>query len=488
MFLRIFIVFFITLSHSQNDCQNEVLKIFDNIIFNIGNNFPSPPNLEFSDTENNPAWISPSKKIIYIENKLINLICGDENFSNKVAYIISHEIAHHYLNHGWMRDLDFSYSSTTGDYLYDQSYSLDQRKNDEIQADIFGGFYSKISGYNSLSYGSEVLSEVYSHYQLNENIKGYPSLEERKDIVLANIDKTERLADYFFLGNLSLVTENYFYAKKCFDVILKNNFNSREIFNNLGVTYLTEAINNSDEEISKYNYPIFLENNTRAKNELTRNSTINTNIDLLMKAKSYFQLSLEKDPNYKYPLVNLLITELIIAKLNGNLNKGFLKRIDTYSKSVDITKLNDLKVLNLLLLNKTVSTKLINQSSQISRINIKIETKKNNFKLIFPKYNEVNRSDFIFLQRPYIKLKKVDIIIKKFDKHTLTKLGKDINIIEIFDKDYLHKIVEFTNDKTDIYNKIIELNNFTYKINTNNSIILKFDNYNKISSAILYNF
>ena len=100
----------------------------------------------------------------------------------------------------------------------------------------------------------------------------------------------------------------------------------------------------------------------------------------------------------------------------------------------------------------------------------------------------MNRSDFIFLQRPYIKLKKVDIIIKKFDKHTLTKLGKDINIIEVFDKDYLHKIVEFTNDKTDIYNKIIELNNFTYKINTNNSIILKFDNYNKISSAILYNF
>ena len=488
MFLRYFFIFFITLSHSQNDCQNEVLKIFNNIIYNIGNDFPSPPNLEFSDTQNNPAWISPSKNTIFIENKLINLICGDENFTDKIAYIISHEIAHHYLNHVCMRDLDFSYSSTTGNYLYDQSYSLEQRKNDEIQADSFGGFYSKISGYNSLSYGSEVLSEVYSHYELKKNIKGYPSLEERKEIVLANIDKTEMLANYFYLGNLSLITENYFSAKKCFDVILKNNFNSREIYNNLGLTYLTEAIKNSNEDISKYNYPIFLENNTRAKNELTRNSNITNNLDLLMKAKSYFELSLEKDPKYKYPLINILIVELIIAKLNGNLNKDFLKKIDAFSKLIEISKLNDLKILNLLLLNKTISKKLINKSSNISQINLKIQNKKNNFKVTFPKYKKINPSDFIFLQRPYEKLKEVDIIIKKFDKYTLTKLGKDINIIEVFDKDYINKIVEFTYDKTDIYNKIVELNNFTYKINTNNSIILKINNDNNISSAILYNF
>ena len=488
MCTRLLLIFFISFSYSQNQCQDKVLKIFDNIIFSIGNDFPSPPSLEFSNTENNPAWISPSKQTIFIENKLITLLCDDENFSEKIAYIISHEIAHHYLNHGWMKDIDFSYSSTIGDYLYDQSYSVEQRKNDEIQADNFGGFYSKISGYNSLDYGSKVLSEVYKHYNLKENISGYPSLEERKEIVQSSIDRTEKLALFFDLGNLALITENYFQAKTCFDVILKNNFNSREIFNNIGLTYLIEAINNSEENISQYNYPIFFENKTRAKNSLTRNTNVSSNLALLTKAKSYFELSMKKDLDYKKPLINLLITELIIAKLKNILSKDFLKKIESYSNDIELSILSDLKVLNLLLINKTVSKKLIGKASEISVINTKINKEENNSLITFPIFNKIESSSFIFLNRPYLQLREVNITEKYFDNYRLIKFGDEINVVEVFDKYYLNQVANFTTGKDNLYNKIIKLNNHTYKINTNNSIILKFNDTGVISSVILYNF
>ena len=321
--LFIFFCLNVSFCYSNDSCQDRVNIIFKNIISSIGNNFPTPPKLAFSNTVNNPAWISPSKNTIYIEKKLINFLCDDDNFTDKIAYIISHEVAHHYLNHGWMKDVDFSYSSTIGDYIYDQSYSVDQRKNDEIQADNFGGFYSKIAGYNSLDYGSEVLSQVYQFYGLKHEIKGYPSLNERAEIVNSNITRTEELAKIFEFGNIALITENYYEAQSCLNHILNSNFNSREIYNNLGVIYLLEAIKGSNEIISKFSYPIFLEQTSRAKN-LSRSGSITTTKDLLIKSKSFFELSISKDNDYKKPYVNLLIADLILEKLNSTLDKNFI--------------------------------------------------------------------------------------------------------------------------------------------------------------------
>ena len=485
----IYIFFFINISfiYSNDDCQGKVNIIFDDIINSIGNNFPTPPKLAFSNTVNNPAWISPSKNTIYIENKLINFLCDDDNFTDKIAYIISHEIAHHYLNHGWMKDIDFSYSSAIGNYIYDQSYSVDQRKNDEIQADNFGGFYSKISGYNSLDYGSEVLDEVYRLYGLNEVIKGYPSLDERTEIVNSNINKTEKLAKIFEFGNIALITENYFESQSCFNHILNANFNSREIYNNLGVVYLLEAIKSSNEIISRFSYPIFLEQTSRAKN-LSRSGSITSTKDLLIKAKSFFELSMAKDNEYKKPYANLLIADLILEKLNNNLDKNFVTNRTDLLNKIDRVHVTDIKILNFLLIEKSPPKKLLKNISELSQFNLNLNTSKSSDDYDFPKF-KFDQSKWVWLQKPYSKyrISELEIKEKKFKDYRLIQYGKR-NIVEVFDKDYLNLILSYKSEHKNFINKLMLVNSTKYEINNNNGVVLKYDKKNILKSVILYNF
>ena len=108
----------------------------------IGNSFPSPPKLNFSDKKRSVAFLN--SKGITIETPIINLLCEDENFEDKIAYIISHELAHHYLSHTWMRNTGLGYASSIGEFIDEKSSSKDQRKLAESQADLFGGFLVKL--------------------------------------------------------------------------------------------------------------------------------------------------------------------------------------------------------------------------------------------------------------------------------------------------------------------------------------------------------
>ena len=60
--------FFSILSFSQEKIAQD---IFVNIINSIGNNFNPPPSLEIVQSENNPAYYSPNKNKIFIEEKVL---------------------------------------------------------------------------------------------------------------------------------------------------------------------------------------------------------------------------------------------------------------------------------------------------------------------------------------------------------------------------------------------------------------------------------
>ena len=90
-----FIFNFSNLIHISNsaNCIEKTKNIYSDIVNSIGVSFPLPPELIFSESENNPAYIS--NKGIVIEKKLIELFCEEDNFESKIAYVISHELAHH---------------------------------------------------------------------------------------------------------------------------------------------------------------------------------------------------------------------------------------------------------------------------------------------------------------------------------------------------------------------------------------------------------
>ena len=124
---------FSAFSQAQN-CVDRVEEIFEDLIVGIGNNSIYRPSLEISNEEGSVAYFSDYT--VTIEIKLINLFCGHENFDDKVAYILGHELAHHYLSHSWMANTGLGYSSSIGSFIEENStmYSKDQRKLSEIQA------------------------------------------------------------------------------------------------------------------------------------------------------------------------------------------------------------------------------------------------------------------------------------------------------------------------------------------------------------------
>ena len=102
------------------------------------------------------------------------------------------------------------------------------------------------------------------------------------------IEKTNKLADIFYLGNLSLVIGEYEIANNCYVEILNNNFSSREIFNNIGTIHLLKSIDILNPNQSKFIFPVFIEFNTRADNRLKRNTDNQNIIEHLDRAKNYF--------------------------------------------------------------------------------------------------------------------------------------------------------------------------------------------------------
>ena len=122
------ILFLVNFSSFANNCNDAVKEIYQNIITSIGNNSLYPPELHFSDETRSVAYMS--SKGITIEQKTIDLFCGEDNFEDKIAYIIAHELAHYYLEHSWMSNTGLSYASSIGEFVEDSSslYSAKQKK------------------------------------------------------------------------------------------------------------------------------------------------------------------------------------------------------------------------------------------------------------------------------------------------------------------------------------------------------------------------
>lgn len=307
------IIYFLCTSLFANNCNDEVQNIYENIIQSIGNNSLFPPELIFSNTIRSVAFMS--NEGITIEQKAIDLFCGTDHFEDKIAYILAHELAHYYLEHSWMRNTGLSYASSIGEFIEDTSYSVEQRKLAESQADLYAGFYGQIAGYNTLGFGEIALSKVYSSYGLPKDLKGYPSFSERLEIVNSKKDEANNLATVFELGNVLLKFKEYTLARDCYESILKSKFNSREIYNNLGLVYLLYGISMSDENVSNLLYPVYLDEQTRANTSKTRSGNFFDDPNKLFKmAQTHLEKAILLDPNYAPAQQNLFVSEILLEQ------------------------------------------------------------------------------------------------------------------------------------------------------------------------------
>ena len=364
-----FLIFLLSFKIYPSDCQERVFILFENIIESIGNKSLIEPELIFSNEESNPAYMSGES--ITIENKLINLFCQDENFEDKISFVIAHELAHYYLQHGWMINTGLSYANTVGKSLKYKSFSAEEIKEVESQADIYAGFYGMISGYKTLDYAKETITKIYDIYNLPKELKKYPTFDERLKIIDDKIDQANNLNTIFNIATVLLKLNKFDVSKEFYDAILSEKFNSREIYNNLGLSFLMYGISISSTDISSLQYPVYIDFESRAKVKKSRSASLRSDdpVRMFKNAKKYFERAIFFDQKYLPAKQNLFVSEFLLAN-NSEERELIVEKVK--KSSLDQKVITDFIVIHEILNETKVKKieKIAKSGSLISQINL----------------------------------------------------------------------------------------------------------------------
>lgn len=288
-------------AHSQLQWAT-VETVYNNLITAIGDHSKIAPPIQLSRTESRVAYFSPTKQTIYVEEKFLELCksLGPDSL-NALSFILGHELAHFYRNHGWVSSSGLGYvgSDMQTDWK-NISQSEDNHAKDEAEADIFSGFYGLIAGYNAMPNAGKTLRTVYEAYGIPDTIRGYPSLGQRVEIATAAIQKSKELYLVFNVGLYCLATEKFEVSSKLFTHIFNQDYAGAEVLNNLAVSEILWGYSMLAETPS-YSYPIFIATET-ALDPNSRGAEADNHI---RKGISYLKTALEKAPSNMQLMLNL---------------------------------------------------------------------------------------------------------------------------------------------------------------------------------------
>lgn len=181
------------------------------------------PELKLSKQMQQPAmYTNYQKPIITLDHRMLEISQSfGKDASVVLAFVLGHEMAHHYLRH-------------TPDDLNDL-------KTYEKDADRWGCFYSHVAGYKiTPALYARLLDKVYEVYQLSESIPHYPKKAERKKLGLQKIQEIQdfNLAEVFNTAKFLFAMGKTDQSIACLEFIFNKHFKSAEVCNNLAVAYL----------------------------------------------------------------------------------------------------------------------------------------------------------------------------------------------------------------------------------------------------------
>jgi len=302
----------------------ELLKRVYNSLWQVTGLNEDPPVIQFSTGESRGAFIAYDHGTftVNVERKVFEICLqfGDRA-EDALAYILGHEIAHYTSGHQWGSKFISTYGfNTVSDEVDTAMQALRRLPFWETQADLKGGIYCYLAGFDPRGIGDTLLKALYAAYPWNpdgvavlkkwgphgfqyDTIKPYPSLKERLDIARLNDSLVSNLIRVFEAANLSLIIGRYEDAADLLEFCLKSGMKSREVYNNLGVVYAQLAIKELGNDRVQYAYPFEVDLQSRIG--YTMKGIPQKAKELLEKAKTKFRQAWNFDPGYSTALVNL---------------------------------------------------------------------------------------------------------------------------------------------------------------------------------------
>jgi len=267
------------------------------------------------------------------------------HFENSLAYILGHELGHFINNHGDQNELitnavvsveerlnttrsnTFAPNSANA-VLVTEAVGDFHRAEDEGEADLQGAILGYLAGYNTAEAGKAFLGFAYEGLDINENSSKYPSLTQRQNLIDQTSTQLKKLVPLFEMANYLVAIEQYEDAIPYLERILPT-FQSREIYNNIGVMYLLETLRLFEKPLTEYKFPLTLDSKFRAPHPNLDEfiqvlpSPMSDGWDIQMpcqlsdiqyqvnRAKLYFRKAIQLDQKYSISYLNLSIAESI---------------------------------------------------------------------------------------------------------------------------------------------------------------------------------
>ncbi|MDA9714882.1 hypothetical protein N9V04_00590 [Bacteroidota bacterium] len=340
--LCIFFILVVNLFQGQN---KSVTRVFNDLIKAKGDYSKNKPKLVIDQEGNSVAYLY--KNTIYIDQKAIDICLKfGEDSLNVLAYLLSHELTHYYSGHNWLTsDTKEAYKAFSFmENLKQIRKDANRRVDLEAQADLKGGFNAFIAGYDALDHAPKLLDKLYKSYHLDDELKGYPSLEERKKICEKQLEKLNKLKVIFDASTYAYISGSYKIAQDGFEQILEKDYNSREMYNNLGLAYLHDALSEIiDETLLIYPFEFDLdsrlnETSTRGVFGFDQDEIINS----LELAIEKFNHALNLDRKYGTARINMACTYSILATLHKNDPEYFKEYIQEAEYQLKNNSINEL--------------------------------------------------------------------------------------------------------------------------------------------------
>ena len=292
-------------------------RVFDELVRAVGDGRPAP--FLRLRTGGSPAEFSPSAHTVYLAERTYDLcVAQGPDSLHALAFLLAHELAHCYSNHGWGRDFGQRFADLEIGQAVEEFRPL-RKVELETQADEFGGFWGYVAGYRTREVAPRLLAAIYAAYGLGDDLKGYPALEERQIIAGRAADRVAELIPLFEAGYRLLLLQQYETAAYCFDYITRS-FASRELLNNAGVARVLQALHLFEPGAQRFAYPFELDAATRLRGASKAapyggsEALEKRRVWLLQAALGLFERARQKDPDYVPARVNLAAVAVLLGE------------------------------------------------------------------------------------------------------------------------------------------------------------------------------
>ena len=317
------------------DHRKEVVNtVFNKLKKSLGLTSSDKPNFEFVKAFPSPherlkgAMIDYKNNTVYFKLSTYNA-CRKfgKDSTNIIAFLLGHELAHYVNNHSVKNHYTIEFKKDLSDVTFKKikTNPSDEAKKvviealanslsteTEREADLDGGFIAYLSGYDPYAFGPSFLDTLFNTLGIAPTSDNYPSLAQRKAITTEVEKKLIERINYFETANLLIAVQDYDNALFYYREVLRD-FQSREIYNNIGVLYLLSFI---EKESPDFIYPIELDLNSRlgTRGDEERDALRR----LLEMAIENFEAAIAKDPDYPIAHINKGCAHALLATFDKN--------------------------------------------------------------------------------------------------------------------------------------------------------------------------